>query len=148
MKKLLLFVSFYLMFTACDEDRFQSPIPEEYTITNKTADFEIRVGVNGQFYKLKTNECVQLSASQLNSLQLGVRPLLVQIEWLRICEAKSDSDICNIEDGAWLDICKDNDCTEVTHYEIYMKGETDPFIIKVENKNTGICLDINTVKKN
>ena len=146
MKKLLLIlISFYFALIACNEDDFHSPTQEEsyYTITNKINNFEMRININSKFYKLKTNECAQLSANQFEDLQLGVRPALVQITWLEICEAKKDNNICSIEEGAWLNICGNNNCTEAAQYEVDIEGEKNPFIRKVENKNTNICLSLN-----
>ena len=101
----------------------------------------MRININGDFYKLKKGECAQISADQFEILKLEARPSLIQLVWLEACEAKKDNDICDIEEGSWLNLCQYNNCVEVANYEIGVSAG-DPFIKKMENKNTNICLDI------
>ena len=144
MKKLFVLIFFYLVFTGCNIDKLDFFTPEEnyYTITNQISDFEIRININSKLHKLKPGECAELSADQFESLQLETRPVLIQVKWLERCEAKKDSNICNIDQGAWLNICGNIDCTEIAHYEIQIHAGTDPLATKVENKNTNICLNL------
>ena len=34
-----------------------------------------------------------------------------------------------------MNICENNDCTEVTHYEAHIQGDKAPFISKMESEN-------------
>ncbi len=144
MKKLLAFIFLYFAFTACNIDKsdFFTLEGNYYTITNQINNFEIRININSKLHKLKPDECAKLSADQFESLQLETRPVLIQVKWLERCEAKKDSNICNIDQGAWLNICGNIDCTEVAHYESQMHAGTDPLATKIENKNTNICLNL------
>lgn len=132
-----------MIIIACNEDSFNFPLfgKNDYTITNTVDNFEVRINVNGNFYKLKRNECAQVSTEQFASLQVEARPSLIQVAWLEFCEAKQDNNMCDIEEGSWLNLCQSNHCTAVAHYEINISGN-EPFIRQVENKNDNICLNL------